>query len=86
MNEFKWIAKLVRHHNMNRIAVYFERNAALTAQIKQIKGTRWSNSLKAWHLPDNIENRKKFKLPEKIIGKQNIYKINQANQKAIKLT
>lgn len=77
-----WEAKLIKHHNLNRIAVYFEKKPSLINRLKQLKGVRWSNSLKAWHLPDTAENRKKFKLPEKIIGAQNIVKINPANQKA----
>ncbi|RZK36338.1 MAG: integrase [Pedobacter sp.] len=76
----KWFAKLIKHHGYNRIAVYFEHHAELTVRIKKVKGARWSNSLKVWHLPDHAENRSKFKLPVKIIGQQNLAKINQINQ------
>lgn len=82
LGKIKWGAKLVKHHNVSRIAVYFEKDINLIHHIKQIKGARWSASLKVWHVPDHVENRKKFKLPEKIIGTQNISKIDPVNQKA----
>ncbi|WP_208646798.1 tyrosine-type recombinase/integrase [Pedobacter jejuensis] len=78
----KWEAKLLRHYKQSRIAIYFGKDAALLKQIKEIKGVRWSHTLKAWHVPDVVENRIRFKLPEKIIGMQNISKIDFANQKA----
>lgn len=80
--KIKWEAKLIKHHNLNRIAVYFEKKLLLINRLKQIKGARWSNSLKVWHIPDNEENRIKFKLPKKIIGEHNIVKIDPVNQKA----
>lgn len=82
LSETKWLAKLIRHHNTNRISINFAPDAALNNYIKTIKGARWSQSLKVWHIPDLTENRIIFKLPEKIIGKQNIFKINQINQNA----
>jgi integrase/recombinase XerD len=78
----KWEAKLINHKNQSRIAVFFEKNAALILRIKQIKGAKWSQSLKVWHLPDVPENRTRFKLPEKTIGKTAINKINPINQQA----
>ena len=57
-----WEAKIIKHKGENRIAVYFEKNAEWIAQIKQIEGSRWSQSLKAWHLPDTEENRVQFKI------------------------
>ncbi|MBK9352399.1 MAG: tyrosine-type recombinase/integrase [Bacteroidetes bacterium] len=29
---------------------------------KKLTGVRWSATLKAWHLPDNQENRNRFKI------------------------
>jgi integrase/recombinase XerD len=57
-----WTAKLMKHRNESRIAVYFDRNAALIERIKQIEGARWSQQNKVWHIPDTIENRARFKL------------------------
>jgi len=57
-----WSAKMITHKKEKRIAVYFEKNAEWIARIKEIDGARWSQSLKAWHLPDTEENRIRFKL------------------------
>lgn len=62
---FKWEAKLIKHQNLNRIAIYFEKNESLIGIVKKIKGARWSQSLKVWHLPDVLENRKRFKLQKR---------------------
>lgn len=62
-----WTAKLVTHHAKPRIAVYFEKNAEWIARIKKLEDARWSQTLKAWHVPDNEENRKRFKLELPIV-------------------
>lgn len=54
--------KLIRYKGQQRIAIYFEKNAALIQRIKKVEGIRWSATLKAWHLPDNQENRIRFKI------------------------
>ena len=59
----KWNAKILRHNDESRIAVYFEKNANLILRIKKLEGSRWSQSLCAWHLPDTAENRERFNLP-----------------------
>ncbi|MFM8913480.1 MAG: site-specific tyrosine recombinase/integron integrase [Flammeovirgaceae bacterium] len=43
--------------------VYFEKDDTLTALLRSLGDARWSKQMKAWHLPDTIENRKRFKLP-----------------------
>jgi integrase/recombinase XerD len=55
-------AKIITHKKEKRIAVYFEKNAALIARIKMLEGSRWSQTLRVWHLPDTVENRKRFHL------------------------
>lgn len=57
-----WRAEPIKHRGENRIAVYFEKNAEWIARIKKLENVKWSATLKAWHLPDNDENRKRFKL------------------------
>jgi integrase/recombinase XerD len=57
-----WRAAPIKHRGENRIAVYFEKNAEWIARIKKLENVKWSATLKAWHLPDNDENRKRFKL------------------------
>lgn len=58
----KWEAKIITHKNQKRIAVYFDKNAERIARIKKIDGSRWSQTLGVWHLPDTIENRERFHL------------------------
>jgi integrase/recombinase XerD len=58
----KWEAKIITHKGSKRIAVYFEKNAEWIARIKQVEGSRWSQTLGVWHLPDTGENRIRFKL------------------------
>lgn len=74
-----WEAKLINHRNFDRIAISFLNSAATNERIKKIKGARWSATLSVWHIPDTIENRKKFKLP---IAKEN-YQIHPINKIAL---
>lgn len=57
-----WKAEIIKHKNENCIAVYFEKNTDLNNRIKKQPGAMWSKTLKAWRLPDTIENRKRFNL------------------------
>lgn len=59
----EWKAQLVTHKGEERIVVYFEKDDTLTALLRSLGDARWSKQMKAWHLPDTIENRKRFKLP-----------------------
>ena len=62
-----WEAKAIKHKGESRIAVYFEKNVEWIARIKKLDDARWSQSLKAWHVPDNEENRLRFKLDLPIV-------------------
>lgn len=75
----KWTAKLLVHKKEKRIAVYFEKNPDLIARIKQVAGARWSQSLKVWHVPDNDENRIRFKIGLSE-GKSALSQIQDCNQ------
>lgn len=57
-----WKAKIIKHKDENCIAVFFEKNTDWNTRIKKQPGARWSNTLRAWLLPDTIENRQKFGL------------------------
>ncbi len=63
----QWQAQLVTHKKEKRIAVYFEKDAALISRIKKLEGVRWSATLKAWHLPDKEEYRQQFGLKEMVV-------------------
>lgn len=62
-----WEAKIIKHKGESRIAVYFEKNAEWITRFKKLADARWSNTLKAWHVPDNKANRLRFKLDLPII-------------------
>lgn len=57
-----WTAKVIKHRDEDRIAIQFEKNAALINRIKQFEDARWSQQKKVWHLPDTVENRDHFKI------------------------
>jgi len=44
-------ASKITHHNELRIRVDFPYDSQKTLQLKQINDTRWSKSLRAWHIP-----------------------------------
>jgi integrase/recombinase XerD len=64
MPSISWKAEVINHRNQARIAIYFENTAALNTRIKQLPDARWSQTLKAWHVPDTVENRKRFKITD----------------------
>ncbi len=73
-----WEAKLTKHKGEARIAVYFEKNIDWIARFKKLEDARWSQSLKAWHIPDTEENRIKFKIDLPInLSESSLYKILQ---------
>ncbi|MBC7844993.1 MAG: site-specific integrase [Flavobacterium sp.] len=57
-----WEAKIITHRKVKRIAVYFEKNSELIARIKKVEGSRWSQTMGVWHIPDTEENRVRFKI------------------------
>lgn len=63
----KWEAKAIIHHKEKRIAVWFPKDVAAIARIKQQPDVKWSKNLNAWHLPDNTINREKFKIEQELV-------------------
>jgi integrase/recombinase XerD len=55
-------SKLIRHRGESRIGLFFEKNADLIAHVKKVEGSKWSQSLKVWHIPDTVANRTRFKV------------------------
>lgn len=53
-------AKLTTHRGQKWIQLQFEYNAALVNSVKQITGTRWSQTLKSWLVPPTDENKKRL--------------------------
>lgn len=58
-----WEAKLISHRGEKRIAVYFERKYELIDRIKKVEGSRWSQTLRLWHVPFTSENLIRFRIP-----------------------
>lgn len=58
----RWEAKIITYKKEKRIAVYFEKNAELIVRMKKLAGSRWSQTLGVWHLPDTVQNRERFHL------------------------
>ena len=65
-----WKAEAITYKKEKRIAVWFQKDAALIDRIKQLDDAKWSYSLGAWHLPDTKENRLKFKLEPLVLKPQ----------------
>jgi len=59
-----WTAKLIKRGGESRIAIYFEKNHDWINRIKQQEGSRWSQTLGVWHLPDTFDNRMLFQIVE----------------------
>lgn len=55
-------ARLIRHRNKNRIAVWYENKPDLIARFRKLTDAKWSSTLGVWHLPDTAINRDKFNL------------------------
>jgi len=76
----EWKAKIVKYKKQDRIAVYFKKSEDLIKRIKKLEDAKWSYSLDAWHLPNNEENRKRFKLENAVLQADKITKIEQFKQ------
>lgn len=75
-----WSAKIISHNGEKRIAIYFEKNKDLIERIKKLEGSRWSQSLRVWHLPDTEKYRNQFQIifPEtKLINEEGIEAITK---------
>ncbi len=64
-------AKIIRHKNKNRIAVWYDNKPELIARFRKLGDAKWSATLQVWHLPDNTVNRNKFGL-EQDEGRRNL--------------
>jgi integrase/recombinase XerD len=56
-------AKIITHRGEKRIGIFMERDDVLIAEVRSVAGSRWSQTLRIWHLPDTEANRKEFGLP-----------------------
>ena len=51
---------LIEHRGLKRIAIRFEPNPELNTRVKILPNVQWSQTNKAWLIPDTPENRKRF--------------------------
>lgn len=79
----KWKAEPITHQKEARIVLYFDYSADANQRVRQLPGARWSNTLKAWHVPDNITYREKFGIPVVAVTKTLLHKIDVVNQPAM---
>ncbi|RTL58740.1 MAG: hypothetical protein EKK37_10460 [Sphingobacteriales bacterium] len=54
---------IINHRHQPRILVKFPHNQDFNKRIKKVPGVLWSQTHKAWHIPDTPENRNKCGLP-----------------------
>jgi integrase/recombinase XerD len=59
------------HRGQNRIAIKFEYNKTWIERLRKTTDARWSKTLKAWHIADTEENRKKCKLKPQVAETKN---------------
>ncbi len=57
-----WNAKAIKHRLEDRIAIYCEYSVENVKMLRKIEDSKWSQSLRAWHIPDTIENRIQFEM------------------------
>ncbi|MEC4005931.1 tyrosine-type recombinase/integrase [Flavobacterium sp. SUN052] len=75
-----------KHNASNVIFIQFEKNYALSNQIKALVGAKWSNSKRMWYVPDVLEYRKQFGIETKnSISEKTYSKISPVNHSEIKL-
>jgi integrase/recombinase XerD len=71
------------HRGKYVIFIIFERNADLNQRVRKLTGVKWSNSRKAWYVPDIPVYRKKFRLTAEPAGKNVLVHIDPVNQGAL---
>jgi integrase/recombinase XerD len=76
-----WQAECVTHKRVKWIAVTFPKNQLWIDRIKQIEGTRWSGTHKAWLVPDTPGNRDRFRIArEAVLSPAHEQRINRFRQ------
>jgi integrase/recombinase XerD len=58
-----WQIMPVEHRGEKRLLIIFDNRPDWTERVRKLVGVRWSQTHKAWHVPDNESYRKQFSLP-----------------------
>jgi integrase/recombinase XerD len=75
---------LAEHNSKPVILIKFGYDKTLIERVKKLVGVKWSNSKKAWYVPDNTEYRERFSFNQKIDASQNtLNQIHEVNQIAL---
>jgi integrase/recombinase XerD len=61
----------IQHRGQSRILIKFEFNKTWIDRLRKTTDARWSKTLKAWHISDTEENRKKCKLQPQVAAPTN---------------
>jgi site-specific recombinase XerD len=70
------------HYGKAIILIRFEYDKGLNERVRKLKGVQWSNSKKAWYVPDIQQYRHKFGLEDKPQGREVLNHIHEVNQPA----
>ncbi|MBX7206536.1 MAG: tyrosine-type recombinase/integrase [Bacteroidia bacterium] len=85
----EWIIEPLVHENQKRLALKFPYKKEWNRQARELKGARWSNTLKCWHVQDNEYYRKLLgvAIDEKTYTANSPHDVAEgANQKIIEFT
>ena len=74
-----WEAKIISHRGEKRIAVTFDKRQDLIDRIKKVTGSRWSASLRCWHLPYTDAYLERFKIQPAQTNTNLYHKISTSN-------
>ncbi len=63
----------VEHRGLKRIKVVFPYNSEIVTQLRQVEDCRWSQTMRAWHIPDTPDaiNKLKSIFPEVVFSERN---------------
>ena len=81
----EWIIEPLVHENQKRLALKFAYKKEWNEKARALKGARWSNTLKCWHVEDNAYYRNLFGLytPEKTYTPQSAHDVAGGGYKKI---
>lgn len=71
---------ITKHNGKSIILIQFERDNALNERVKKLADVKWSQTKRAWYVPDTPEYRSRFKLEQEVkltdeqLTKQKAYK------------
>ncbi|RYE30530.1 MAG: integrase [Sphingobacteriaceae bacterium] len=83
-NTLRCCFETAMHHNKAVIFIIFNHNSEINTEVKKLDGVKWSQTKKAWYVPDNLHYRQKFNLQTSFYGKDVLAHIHPENQPALR--